>query len=730
MKKKAIEKIPFMGLQKLSRKKTVKYIGRTAVKVIGGERHLFLEVYRNIKTEKSVPAARIVMTKKDFGTWTPDDGWSRCRIVGTTWSREALIWNVDFDKRISRRGGAMEENILETEDDLKRIKKFCDGYDRKYISQWKDNNWWEYIDDREREIVTDERNRARSRKYERRQQALNERQENTPELSEKKILKYADEKIFKDRHYLYYKKRGSRADVACSKCGGVTTGIRWRPGISYESQFEKTIEEPQSGAYGTCPMCGVRGIYHPQGRAKILYERKDHIFIGQKYKETGMVIRYFDVFKNWKLEQAAGEKGPEMVGAYEKVEATEVARGYFEDGKKMQIDYHKHDPWRGGYFWDDCNLSGMGNINIQKGQIMPETWEEMKGTILQYSAMKTYQQQEEGKGNEINPIDYAERYLRTPQIEMLTKMGLTKVVRELVSCHYGIVEDVNANRVDAFFGIRKQRVKQLIEKEGDANFLKVMQMEKRMEQSWTDEQVEQLVEIGIESRQIMIAMEHMSIQKLLNHISKYAGCEYGTMCGIAIGRLIATTQTYFDYLEMRRALGYDLNNTVYLFPRNLSAAHAKMIQEHNKTEADRRLQEVAIMYPLIKKNYRRLRKAFYYEDESFLIRPARNAEEIVMEGRILHHCVGGDNYLRKHNEGTTTILFLRTVEEADVPYITVEIDPKSLHILQWYGAHDKKPDKKNMDRWLNAYITRLKCQRDGTLQEAAAEAAMPLLAYA
>lgn len=135
-------------------------------------------------------------------------------------------------------------------------------------------------------------------------------------------------------------------------------------------------------------------------------------------------------------------------------------------------------------------------------------------------------------------------------------------------------------------------------------------------------------------------------------------------------------------------------------------------------------------YPLIKKHYRRLRKRFYYEDGNFLIRPARNAEEIIMEGRILHHCVGGDTYLEKHNRETSIILFLRTAKEPEVPYITVEIAPKNLHILQWYGAHDKKPDQKNMDRWLNAYITRLKCQSDGTLKEATAEAAMPVLAYA
>lgn len=66
MKKKAIEKIPYFGLKKTSRKKDVKYIGVTAVKIVGHEKHLFLEVYRNKKESKEIPMVRIVLTKKGF----------------------------------------------------------------------------------------------------------------------------------------------------------------------------------------------------------------------------------------------------------------------------------------------------------------------------------------------------------------------------------------------------------------------------------------------------------------------------------------------------------------------------------------------------------------------------------------------------------------------------------------------------------------------------------------
>ena len=76
-----------------------------------------------------------------------------------------------------------------------------------------------------------------------------------------------------------------------------------------------------------------------------------------------------------------------------------------------------------------------------------------------------------------------------------------------------------------------------------------------------------------------------------------------------------------------------------------------------------------------------------------------------MEGRLLHHCVGGDNYLGKHNRGDSYILMLRAQEDPDVPYITVEI--QNSRIQQWYGEYDKKPDRERIEAWLTGYIENL-----------------------
>ena len=231
MKKKAIEKIAFLGLPKTSRKKDAKFIGRTAIKIVDHEQHFFLEVYKNNKAHREVPVVRIVVTKKDFGTYFPAEGrWSRAKIRSDEY-RTVLIWG---DKSID--GQMMRNrNILHSPDDMERIKRFF-----KDTKIWIEENWWEYINLAEDHIACEERNKTRARKYERRQQALQDRIDNTPKLPEQEILSWADKNLFKTKHFLYYKKKGSRATICCSACGGVSEG-RWRAGDTYESQFEKRI---------------------------------------------------------------------------------------------------------------------------------------------------------------------------------------------------------------------------------------------------------------------------------------------------------------------------------------------------------------------------------------------------------------------------------------------------------------------------------------------------------
>ena len=179
MKKKAIEKIPYLTLKKLSRKKDVEYIGVTALVEVAGETMLMLEVYRNAKGCKETPRARVMVGKKDFGTFFPESGeWSRGRITKNTWSNYRLIWRED-DERISKTTAVLiAENVLTSEEDLERIQKFTQCHAYVYDKR----EWWEYIDRFQQYILRIEYLDRSKKRWKRRQQALDDRGNNTPEI--------------------------------------------------------------------------------------------------------------------------------------------------------------------------------------------------------------------------------------------------------------------------------------------------------------------------------------------------------------------------------------------------------------------------------------------------------------------------------------------------------------------------------------------------------------------
>ena len=123
MKKKMIERIPYLQLAKVSRKKEVEYIAVSAIQEIGGEDHLIVEVYRNKKECREIPVARIVITNKDFGTFLTGSGtWSRGRITRNEWSSSSLIWRED--RKWKAKWELEKENILQSDGDRARITGF------------------------------------------------------------------------------------------------------------------------------------------------------------------------------------------------------------------------------------------------------------------------------------------------------------------------------------------------------------------------------------------------------------------------------------------------------------------------------------------------------------------------------------------------------------------------------------------------------------------------------
>lgn len=122
-----------------------------------------------------------------------------------------------------------------------------------------------------------------------------------------------------------------------------------------------------------------------------------------------------------------------------------------------------------------------------------------------------------------------------------------------------------------------------------------------------------------------------------------------------------------DYWNDCAALNEDMNSDEIAFPRNLNEMHTRMTMRRKVLANKETDAKIAEQLP-------RLERQLAFEFGGLLLRPARDAEEVIREGAALHHCVGG--YVQRYADGKTAICVLRRAVQPDEPWRTVEIDEK------------------------------------------------------
>lgn len=140
------------------------------------------------------------------------------------------------------------------------------------------------------------------------------------------------------------------------------------------------------------------------------------------------------------------------------------------------------------------------------------------------------------------------------------------------------------------------------------------------------------------------------------------------------------TYDYRDYMQQCRELGYDMHDTAISMPHNFQAMHERLsaMIDFRETEKSR----IAFA-----ENYNG-RRIFECSSGNFFIRQPESYDEIVAEGKILHHCVGG--YAERHSMGKLHIMFLRARDKPDIPYYTMEISTEG-EIIQVRGVRNAPP---------------------------------------
>lgn len=283
-------------------------------------------------------------------------------------------------------------------------------------------------------------------------------------------------------------------------------------------------------------------------------------------------------------------------------------------------------------------------------------------------------------------VKYLELFIRYPKIELLVKNGLTYLLWEKIIKGQKMPVNWRGQNMSDFLRLpnlgRKQ--KQYIRKISgvvSSNWLKIMQA--YLKESPTgnlsllpDEQLIRRLYSGDDhatNRTLRINELGVPILKIFSKVEEYHKLEHESYTGVLI--------TWCDYLSMAERLELDLKNTAILFPKNLHRAHDNLARQI-KIYKDKLLEK---QIELAKER----RKYLCYENEEYFCRPAASTDELIAEGRTLHHCVA--TYAEQYASYKTHIVFIRRKSAPDTPFVTMEIGLDN-HVIQARAEHNHIPD--------------------------------------
>jgi len=153
--------------------------------------------------------------------------------------------------------------------------------------------------------------------------------------------------------------------------------------------------------------------------------------------------------------------------------------------------------------------------------------------------------------------------------------------------------------------------------------------------------------------------------------------------------------SYLDYLNACNYLRLDMSRQDNRYPSDFQRWHDRRIEEYitvKKRADEKKRAELYKQFAAVAEKYQDLQRL-----GSYAVIIAKSPAELIHEGEQLRHCVGKMSYEEKMAKEETLIFFVRSIEQPNVPFVTIEYSLASNKILQCYGYQSQRPDDYVMD---------------------------------
>ena len=232
----------------------------------------------------------------------------------------------------------------------------------------------------------------------------------------------------------------------------------------------------------------------------------------------------------------------------------------------------------------------------------------------------------------------------------------------------------------------RQKINRIREKNGGEAMLDWMRWSDSHRQKISDKTLEWLLANGISPSDMAWIKCRLSLEQAMNYIERQRKEQYK---GKSVKQVIAQ---YEDYMSMCDKLHKDTTDEMVYRPRELKRRHDEAVAEIERLNAQLKADEYSKKFGEAEKVLGLIREKFEYIGDEFFIMVPEKIVDIVSEGNYLHHCAGAtDRYFDRIKSHETYICFLRKVEEPDIPFYTIEVEPGGT-IRQHRGMYDEEPE--------------------------------------
>ena len=416
-----------------------------------------------------------------------------------------------------------------------------------------------------------------------------------------------------------------------------------------------------------CPLCKKKAFYKAEHYIRGTFEDFGCGIIYTK-EDCCVVVRHFDVKKIYT-----------NLGTVKYYNAEETLQEYFnKNGWVKGFDRTYYHGWRKLNIRQFDNLKGLKGhpcyhilfgwdyINTYTGNLKSV----IKGTPWEYSCLdKIYQIKDKHNYWDV-PRTFLLDYLKCPIAEYLYKVGFTNLCQYMTFCGT-LPLDTTQKSIMNILAVNKENWKALLKNGNPDRF--ELKKRQRMSQYNLSESEYDLYEKYFEDRHNLWSYHFNQVNERTDYD---AFKQYYTKSLHKLDKYIQSQEhfdmrTYEDHLRMCSDLGYDMENTFIIFPKNLIQEHQIVVQRwnevHNAQErekAKKRNEE----YVALRDTYRTL---YSFEENDLQIVVPNGCEDICAEGQNLRHCVG--TYIDKVCKGISIILFVRKITDLALSYYTMEL---------------------------------------------------------